>query len=396
MTQKRILLAAYGGGHVNIIIPLYRALLNLGHDVVVLGLTMAQPKLKQARIPFLSITDFIDPSSESDANALLLGGGLVDEINSNPLIPHNETIAYHGISFQELIAKHGEIKARESYRKLGRQIFLPVEFAKRILQSVGPDILIATSSPRMEKALFLAARSLNIRSCCICDFYDETVVHDRLGKPDFADVICVPFQSEKKNLIQAGRKPDDIIVSGNPALDYLASNEIEALRYKGRRDKGWQRKRVILWVKSVMPSISKSEKIAEEILLGSVRENLEDILIFRPHPNDPRDYNELKSSGIYLSDPNIPLLNELATSDLVVTVNSTLGLEANLLGKQVIQFYLDDFPERVPFQTLGIGTECRTAIALKIALKPGTKTGLLPPCMNVGEATQKIIQALFE
>ena len=176
--QKKILLVSYGGGHVNIIIPLYRELKERGHLPVVFGLTMAAVRLREEKIPFYSFVDFID---ESDSLSLELGKKLVSNMTANSQIHLDESIAYMGICFQELIDEHGEEEASSLFDRYGRQSFLPQKFMGRVLNVIAPDIVIATNSPRSEKAMILQARDVGVPCCCVIDIYDRVGTLDRLG-----------------------------------------------------------------------------------------------------------------------------------------------------------------------------------------------------------------------
>ena len=45
--------ACYGGGHVNMILPVYFELMKRGYEVVIIGFTAAQEKLSKIGVKFL-------------------------------------------------------------------------------------------------------------------------------------------------------------------------------------------------------------------------------------------------------------------------------------------------------------------------------------------------------
>ena len=57
-------------------------------------------------------------------------------------MPPEESIAYHGINFSELVEREGLERATARYARDGRHAFLPVRFMERVLQDLRPDIVI--------------------------------------------------------------------------------------------------------------------------------------------------------------------------------------------------------------------------------------------------------------
>lgn len=388
MASNPILLATYGGGHVNVVIPVYHELVRRGLAVRMLGLTMAQDKLRQAGIPFLGITDFLEPADEP---ALALGERMVRSMEPNPLVPHAETVAYMGLSYQELIDDHGAERAAQLYESAGRQCFLPRKLARRILAALSPSQVVTTNSPRMEHALLLEADAAGTPSYCVSDFW----AFDRGVGPGYGDVVFVPFDANKQRLVAAGRRPEEVVVSGAPSLDYLAEKDAVASRNHVRSQKGWEGKRVILLVKSVLPLLASSEDRAQSYLKATFDGRDDTIVVLRPHPNDPGDYSKLITENIVVSPTNEPLWDVLTASDTIVTVNSTVGMEANLLGRQVIQLNMVEFASRIPFAALGIGHEVTSISGLDEALTGSEQLGLLPPCMAVGSASSCVVDHII-
>ena len=393
--QKKILLVSYGGGHINIIIPIYRELKERGHLPVVFGLTMAAVRLHEEGIPFCSFTDFID---ESDALALEVGKKLVDNMPLSNHIPLDESIAYMGVCYQELIDQYGEEKAADLYATSGRQSFLPLKFMGRVLNAIAPDIVITTNSPRSEKAMILQARSVGVPCCCVVDFYDKVGALDYLGLAGYADKLFVSFPEMKTMLMEAGRDSTEIEVCGNPVFDSLASFSVRDHSKSFRTRKGWGENFVILWVKSVLPILQDIESKIESMLLSEFGSDRTVQIVFRPHPNDLRDYASYDNEEVYISGTDDSPHSLIAASDLVVTINSTIGLEANLLKKAVIQVDIIDFKAKIPFSLLGIGSTVRSLedLADQIELmisKPACRP-VISPCFLVGASSKKIVDCI--
>lgn len=392
MSKPKILLAAYGGGHVNIIIPIYWELVQRGYETVVLGLTMAQHKLANADIPYISFLDFL---TEDDKKAIELGSILVEGMELNPFVPLNETVAYMGICYNELINLHGVEKAKLIYESKGRQSFLPREFIGRVLRKVKPGVVITTNSPRTEKALVLESRALDIPCVVVCDFYGVAAAKDRLGKKSYGNKVFVPFNKMKSILVSMQRSESEIGVIGNPALDCLAKLNTHEMEHEIRLTNEWKEKKIILWVKSVFPPILRTEQEVEELLIQNFKNDSSVQLVFRVHPNDPKDYNYLAGAGVAVSTESDSLYEILSCADLVLTVNSTVGLEANLIGKEVVQIAPDDFPEKIPFFELGIGHSftCLKQLSLYIdeTLQNRHSHHKQKPCFITGTATLSVV-----
>jgi len=133
--KARALLACYGGGHVNMIIPIYQELKFRGFDVVLLGLTAAQKRLTSLGIEHVVFSDFI---TSKDKYAKSIGYGLIKGMHLNDTIDVEESVAYMGVSYCELQEKLGKRAAAKEYQKKGRQCFLPINYATRILNQLTP------------------------------------------------------------------------------------------------------------------------------------------------------------------------------------------------------------------------------------------------------------------
>ena len=165
--MKSVLFVCYGSGHVRMVVPVARALRDAGlARVQVLAFTTAAPVVREAGLHLLQVQNF---TRAQDAAALVRGRALAAALG--PVADPHESAAYLGLCFGELADTVGEDEAWRRYRSQGRQAFLPVTLLSRILGAVAPDLLVATNSPRGERAAILAARSLGIPSVCLVDLF---------------------------------------------------------------------------------------------------------------------------------------------------------------------------------------------------------------------------------
>ena len=88
---KNILFVCYGGGHVNMIIPVYELIKNDPRfNITILALTAAQPKLSKLGIPHITFRNLL---TEGDANALEIGRKLLPSLEQSGLVAEKESIA---------------------------------------------------------------------------------------------------------------------------------------------------------------------------------------------------------------------------------------------------------------------------------------------------------------
>lgn len=71
--MPKILVAAYGGGHARLLIPVIRDLEARGHEVTVLGLTLGKAVFNQANITAVGLYDILQYSRD--------GANLSDWVN---------------------------------------------------------------------------------------------------------------------------------------------------------------------------------------------------------------------------------------------------------------------------------------------------------------------------
>lgn len=250
-TIRKALFACYGGGHVSMVLPIARQLLERGDwDVRVLGLTTAGQRLSDARIPFLGFADLFARFGSDRARRhgeRLLGDA------SHPLVPRDESIAYMGTCYTELEDQVGTEEAALRYAQQGRAAFLPVEMMRKWLESEAPDVFFATTSPRAEKAGFQAARELSIPSIAIIDFH-RPPKQWLMGESATGDRLCVANKASAEFFLANGRSNNELVITGNPAFDSLADPQLldETKQIVAQRE--WPANELrILWGSQIEP-----------------------------------------------------------------------------------------------------------------------------------------------
>ncbi|MEA2017649.1 MAG: hypothetical protein U9N59_04305, partial [Campylobacterota bacterium] len=276
--MKKILLVSYGGGHVNMLLPIAKRLRELKYEVVFFALTTAIDKLKQTNFKYYTYKDFFYSDEVQE-----YGKELVKELDTIKL-NDEESIAYLGQNYLELVEKYGEKQAQELYSKSNRQIFNPIKSMQYVLESIKPDLVISTNSPRSEKCIVQAASKLNIRSIALIDLFAIRCV-DWFKDNDFASKICVFSDDVKSYLVENGRDEDDIVVTGNTVFDELVNNN------DGKNNKDTYR---VLWASQKEPEyFAEFDTKGNPNLPLEIEEKLFEIfkdkdwqLVVRNHPNE--------------------------------------------------------------------------------------------------------------
>ncbi|MCO4822987.1 MAG: hypothetical protein KC469_13030 [Flavobacteriaceae bacterium] len=356
---KKVLFVTYGGGHVNMLLPVMKELMDVPSiDLMVLGLTTAGSVLKRNKIPYLSFKDLLPLSNN---RALDFGKKLVGLKSSSALVSYEESVAYMGLNFCELVESYGEEEADRLYKKLGRHAFYPINLMRKFFQQQCPDLVVSTNSPRTEKAAIHAAGQLNILSLCLIDLFAYQSL-DWTGKPGYASKVCVLSEFVKKQLTDAGRLDSEVVVTGNPAFDSIAIFKENVNKYILNRKWANSRK-VILWASQPEPELHPfdSNKMGDSSLPRKVEVQLFKVLskhpdwqlVIRSHPSENTKYGDLPGNvEISLKSENLHEL--LASVDCVITMTSTVAIEAALMGKPVISIDLSIFTDDSPYSKMGL------------------------------------------
>lgn len=395
--MKKVLFACYGSGHVRMVVPVARALRERAlADVQVLAFTTAAPVVRAAGLPVLQFKDFLEPT---DAAALVHGRRLLEGLG--PVGDPQESIAYLGLNYAELEDEVGPQEAARRYAKDGRQAFLPRRTLQRILSRVRPDVLVATNSPRGERAAIDAARRLGIPALCIVDLFclDEV---KWIGVPGYADRVCVLNESVRQFLLRAGRRDEEVVVTGNPAFDSLQAPEVVEQGARLRRERGWQDRRVLVWPAQTEPAFHPfngkpgdpglpARALAEVQRWVQGREDA--VLCVRPRagepmpsiPDDPR---------FVVTGQDWPLHPLLHAADLVATLNSTVGLEGHLAGTRLLQVLGSVFDAAMPLAACGIADEAVPVEGIAAALERLADKPRHKSTAGASSATDRVVTAL--
>lgn len=365
--MKKLFFIAYGGGHIKMLIPIIKYFRDqVNYDVTVFGLTTACSVLESENIQYISYLSFATEIEKKMGRELLKN----EEISS--LISPKESMAYHGINYSDLITQLGKNEAKVVWKENKRQSFYPINFFISLLNQIKPDLVIATNSPRSEKAALDASRYLNIPSICLVDMFALQEVN-WISQKNYASKICVLNSSVKSMFIQHGCTPESIVITGNPAFDSINDkkhhNDALELRHSlcmNDNDK--------LIVYASQPEPEKHPfcekkgnpdlpKDIEKYLRNYIEKNKNKKLVIRYHPSENTVFTE--QDNVYYSKKSDSLYALLHAADLVIVTASTVGLEASLIGKKVLSVDKSIFTDDAPFSKMGISTGVSEICKLK-------------------------------
>ena len=398
--MKKILFVSYGGGHVNALLPIYRKLIvDKQYNCSYLALTTAYRRVKETGLPCIGFKDLTDTQS----SVLDLGKMLVDKEQQSASITHEESIAYMGLSYRDLVDNLGEQEAKKIYEKHGRQAFYPLHTIKKYLSKEMPDLIIATSAPRAERAAIDAASILGIPAICIVDLFAFNEIL-WVGSHGFANKICVISDDVKNRIIAAGRSSDEVIVTGNPAFDELLEGQDSHQREKIRNSKGWRKnEKIVLFASSVEPEEHPYSNRKGDVLLPiKVEKELNDIaakkpnikVVIRPHPNDFRP-PLISSERVEISNEEDNINDLLNAVDCVVVFSSTVGVQAAILKKTVISIDLSISSDYVPYSKMGVSTGINDLNQLGgVIMENLNKSVCNSPIKAKSSATENVIKVI--
>lgn len=356
------------------IVPVLRALKAYGHiKTQTLALTTGGVIFSQEQLPYKGYKDFLRPE---DAQALQWGQKLA-AIHYSPEsgIDEAESVAYFGLSYYDLIVRHGEEEAAKLFAEKGRHAFLQLTVMERVLDEIRPDMVVTTNSPRSEQAAIEVARKRGITTLSMVDLFGVGHFY-----PLEADYITVLSERVIEYLeAEKSRPTTTYLITGNPAFD-------TAFDYRGPMDYNWRHEhfplladhnKVVLWIDA--PAYWKLDeniihwRTAEEIqadfsnLAQAAKEN-DAYLLIRPHPSQPRalfdEWMAKNAPAHVFFAGHVPLYPLLNIVDVVAAYTSTVMVEALLMQRDVLQLQYHSGKSDMPLYEWGLTLQVSSPEAL--------------------------------
>lgn len=391
----RVLLACYGGGHVQSLIPVAHALQNDRHiALTVLGFTTARAVFERAGVKAESYTVLEQYLTHSYAK---LAEPFVSDL-SHPDVKRSESLAYFQVGLHDLIETHGKDEALRLVRRQGRVAFRPEMTFRRYLEATLPDLVITSTSPRSELALQRAARTLGIPGLAISDLFLQ---HEASYLCDigYAQHISVIAGYVADFLRDQGCRETKLYVTGNPAFDELFSDsaKIAGKKIQDRFSMGGEC-RLITWIATPHDVSLRGKPFIPSAKIIEYLESFCDMnpghkFAIRPHPNRPIELPENCRHGVLL-DNAYSIESVLWASDVVSLETSTVGLQAALIGRPVVTINSENYP---PYASLGLATDVPNLEALgSVLMNPDRPDLLRLRPAGLGDATTRVLQVIDE
>jgi len=337
--KKKILFVSYGGGHSRMLGPVISYIQN-NHPTIsctVIGLTTAFKHYKEMGFDVFGYKDFFSQDAE-----VLKYGKTLQEFGKNHVIDEEETVCYLGASFRDLVKTIGYDQALNAYIKLGRACFYQYGSMEKIVSSLNPNIIVTTNSPRSEQAVIDCGKNKGIPTLSLVDLF---------GISEFnfikADVICVPFKSTKKLLVERLLNTSKVVVTGSPNLLFhkFPCSEVNSKRFL------WCDTPAYLSKDKEMIQRSNSDIVETLDALNAVCNKAGLDLIARPHPSQEKNlFIEWgKKNGVHI-DNELDIKKTISKSKVVCAISSTALVEAAVMGKFVIKYADENFYNNLPLE----------------------------------------------
>lgn len=361
---ERVLFVSYGGGHAAMLAPVARHVQDRGLPVAILALTNAPIVYERFGLKTFGLAEIV-AEIEGYGDAFAVGARLLTGEPRNSLVPQQESEAYTGIGYIDMVGMLGAETAAVRYRESGRQAFFQKPFFQQLFRQACPAVVVSTNSPRAERATLEAAAAAQIPSLCVVDLYARWEI-EWCSQPRYADKICLLNETVAERFVARGVPVSVVEATGNPSFDRLASLDIETLRsrFRKRHAIGCNEK-IVLFISQPEPekhpfSGQKGDPSLpmriEDALVAAFADEPGVLVVLRKHPSETRPH-VAAGRHVLVSPPQEGLDEVLCAADCVVTSSSTVGLEAAILGIPVVQTMLSIFSDDLPLGEMGYARE---------------------------------------
>jgi hypothetical protein len=404
--MTRVLFVTYGNGHIAKVAPMVNALEAQGVTCPVLALTLGYKQAQALGLQPLGYQDFLHLV---DAERALYYGRMLWPENRHPDVDEYESCCYLGINYLEWVEAYGEEGAARLYAEKGRRGFLPVRFMGKVIDFLSPGVVVSTSSPRSEQAAIEAAVLRQVPSLTMLDVFanpHDTYLHHKV----YADRVTAPSRLAGEQLRQAGIDPKSIRVTGCPAYDYLKDPTHAGEGHALKHSLGWDGLSVLLWAGSMEGATTGAPseyvgtglcEMVERRLREWVRSRPDVALIVRYHPTQ---YHLFADQGpqerVYVSNPGVdPLRAQLHAADTVLVQTSTVGFEAALMGKRLLNLAFSPtvISTEYDFSKLGLGEAVPSMEELTAVLnRPRAQVVDLGGRPPEGHATPRVVAEILD
>lgn len=246
-------------------------------------------------------------------------------------------------------------RLHEDFLVLFPELARAMEITKALVESLRPDVVVLTDDrPPFQRVFVAECRNagiptVNIQNSILADVAE--------GGPITTDWIAVDGEASRANLITRGTQAEKIVVTGQPRFDFVPGKARRFDREETIRGSGFDPAKPLILLATQYVGIfmrEEDKRRALRAVFTAVGRIPEVQLLVKLHPED-RDGTMERAAAAeaqlarvrFLSAGDIwPLIH---ASDLVIVFFSTVGYEAIVLDKPVLQIHLDG-PEAEPYR----------------------------------------------
>ncbi|MEL4420896.1 hypothetical protein [Shewanella algae] len=337
----RVIFPTYGGGHVKSIIPVVSQMKSIGWEPIVIGFTSSVLELGKANVEYLELSSFLSLYTFDEISTILSLGNKYSSI-SNASLKRLEIVSYVGINLFDLLLRYDRQKVLNSYRDNGRDIFLPNDFARRVLKNLKPDAVFVSCGQRAERAFALEALRNNIEVFRLVDLLGENI--------SLENKINVFVMNEKalKNVKESNNLISNVIVTGNPNFEFepiCSSDQSEFDNLVAKHE--------FVVTIFTQPSVAFLSKTIE-LIYEEFRNNEGFLFLIKIHPNECMSQYEKFICDNFKVMSDIDANKVVYNSDVNLTFFSSVGFQAVNLSKPlgVLNLFNVDYP--VDYVSYGI------------------------------------------
>lgn len=350
--MKKVFFVTYGGGHVQIAIPVIKELVKNKIDVKVLALTTSVFPLKENKISYKGIKDYLSILKDKE-KIISIGKNYINQhYNAESALEKEEILAYLGINIYDLKLQTGSLEtAQYIFEEQGRKAFYPYYSMKKIIEYEKPDVIFLTCGKRMEKAAGKIGDELGIQVVRVIDL---------LGRDDvipYHAKVMVMNEMVKENILKNNEhlKTDDVFVTGQPNLEIIVDDE-DLNKFKKKYNVDNYYKVVSMFSQ---PEIKQREQVYKA-LIEYAQGNPKNLVFYKLHPSEDlseyiSDKDLLPSNFKIGKDMN--LNSVLECSDITLTFFSTVGLQAISIGKPLVTINLTSQKYGLDYSALNYSIE---------------------------------------
>lgn len=359
-----VMVVAYGGSHAATVAPVVDVLRSRGVRVTVLALTTARLVFERLGLASTGYADLL--SSKQWEEAERFGYTLLRDVDGASVgVPDRESVAYLGASYADLVASVGLHEAARQYAALGRHAFYPLRTMGRFVDSLQPDIVVATNSPKSERASLEAANERGIPSLMVPDLTADPRWESPYSLPFRAKWYAAMSSVALANLVDGhGILPEHIRLTGQPAMDKSgAPTRAVARQELGLADDDGAR--TLLLLSSTAPTNLRvpappdaDRSWSAQVGLSWIEDLLGDArLIVKLHPSEPSDLYDAFATraGARVVSRSTSIETAVRASDGALALSPSTSLVDSLcLDVPVASIDAGGHPSTPIFESLGV------------------------------------------